>query len=233
MDEQEEVLVVEDKLLTKKISIMDKEEKKLRDELQLVNAAASYQAVKRISLIAIIGVCAVAITQFVILNKKKEEAESRVIVLDSNGMTGTGSVQSMSDKDVLNIQVKAAIKYAIPYLYSFNSANYDEQIEKGLKLFGNCGKVIHTEYINGNVREKVFNSNLEVTCEIKDQNIQIVEDKGGLHAQVIFSQTFVNGGVKSARDLTVKMDILRTKISSTNPFGFLIENWIIVSENRG
>jgi len=209
-----------------------KEENSLRKELQIVNVSKSYSSAYKIAIISVICVTIASCIHYIYLNQKVNDLSNRIVVLDSNGLASSGEIKTLADKDVVDVQVKAAISYAVPFLYSFNSANYDDQIEKGLKLFGNCGKIIHTEYINTNVREKVFNSNLEVACFIDPKNIQLVNDATGIHAQTTINQTFTNGSVENSRKLVVKMDIIKTKISDTNPFGYLIENWVILNEIR-
>src|SRR6218665_303266 len=202
---------------------------KLRGELNLVSAEKSNNSLRIVCILALVCMTIITVVHYVVLSNQNEELSNRVVYIDPNGLAGTGTVKSMEDKDIMYVQIKANIKYSVPFLYSFNSANYDSQIERGLKLFGNSGKEINTTYINDNVREKVYSSNLEVSCVIDDKDIKISEDKSGLHANITLSQTFVNGGSESKRLLNVSCDILRTKVSETNPFGFLIENWVILS----
>lgn len=211
---------------------MDQEEKTLRKELNLVNAERSYNMVAKISLIAVICVSLVSATLFIYMFSDMKELSNRIVYIDNNGMVGSGNVKSMADKDIVEIQVKAAVKYAVPFLYSFNSANYDSQIDTGLKLFGNCGKRIHTDYINQNVREQVLGSNLEVDCSISDKDIVLIQNGSNVQVQLTFSQSIKNGNAYTKRTMSVKMDIVKTKVSEVNPFGYLIENWVLISETR-
>lgn len=202
-------------------------QREIEKELNLVNASKSSRLLARVTMIAIISTTLAHIVHYVYLNMENQDLSKRVVYIDSNGMTGSGEVKSMEDKEVVLIQVKAAIRYAVPYLYSFNSANYDQQIEKGLHLFGKCGREIHTGYINDRLREKIFNNNLEVLCDIKE--VKIMDDGKAI---VTFEQTVVNGQAKQARTLTAEMSLSQTKVSELNPFGYLIENWVIINESR-
>lgn len=205
-------------------------ESKIKKELKLVSVEKSYNSLKVVAIISILGCAMFFSIAYIYLNLENKELSNRILYMDSNGMIGTGEVKSMNDKDVLLIQLKASVKYAIPFLYSFNSSNFDEQIEKGLKLFGEPGKIIYSNYMRDNVKEKVISSGLIVDCIIKSAEIE--ENENGTFVNVSFDQSFTSGGSVKTRSITARASLSRVKISNTNPFGFIITEWIILNEER-
>jgi len=206
--------------------------KQIRKELNLVSAEKSYNSLKIVCIVSIVCVSLVFCVTYIFLNLENKELASRIVYIDGSGMIGSGQVKSMSDKDIQEVQIKAAIKYAVPYLYSFNSSNFDENIEKGLLLFGHSGKQILSEYINQKVRERVLSSNLEVECIISEKDIELKMGTDKTVAVVVFQQTFSSGKLRGKRQLTVQMDIFKTKIATQNPFGYQIDNWVVLSEQK-
>lgn len=206
-------------------------EKDIRKELNLVNVEKSYNALKLITVVSIIAVGTFFSIAYVYLNNQNLELANRIVYIDSNGMVGSGEVRSIEDKDVYIIQMKASLNYSVPFLYSFNSSNFDEQIEKGLKLFGEPGKIIYQNYLNDKVKEKVISSNLRVECQIL--NTEVEEINNELLAIITFRQSFSSkDNVGSARTITAQARMDKVNVSNSNPFGFIITDWVILKEER-
>lgn len=203
---------------------------KLKKELNLVSVEKSYNSLKIVALVSIISCALFFSVAYVYLNLENKELSNRMLYMDSSGMLGSGEVKSMNDKDVLYIQMKAAVNYAVPFLYSFNSSNFDEQIERGLKLFGEPGKVIYSNYMKDNVKEKVITSGLLVDCIIKSTEIEEIENNPVV--KIEFDQSFSSGRSSRSRSFTARATLTRVDISNSNPFGFLITDWIILNEKR-
>lgn len=203
---------------------------KLKKELNLVSVEKSYNSLKIVALVSIISCSLFFSVAYIYLNLENKELSNRMLYMDSSGMLGSGVVKSMNDKDVLYIQMKAAVNYAVPFLYSFNSSNFDEQIERGLKLFGEPGKVIYSNYMKDNVKEKVITSGLLVDCIIKSTEIEEIENNPVV--KIEFDQSFSSGRSSRSRSFTARATLTRVDISNSNPFGFLITDWIILNEKR-
>lgn len=203
---------------------------KIKKELNLVSVEKSYNSLKVVCIVAIIGCSLFFSIAYIYLNTENEDLSNRIVYMDSNGMIGNGKIMSMKDKDIFYIQMKAAVKYAVPFLYSFSSSNFDEQVERGLKLFGAPGKVIYSNYIKDNVKEKVISSNLVVGCIITDTKIELKGDVP--YVLVSFDQSFSSGGSARTRSFTARAGLSRVKISNSNPFGFIISDWVVLNEKR-
>ena len=205
---------------------MKKEE--IKKELELVSAHKSARLMTRVSLVSVVLMALITLIFYVYSQENIRELSNRVVFIDSNGITGTGEMKTMEDKEIAEIQMKAAIKYAVPYLYAFNSANYDKRIEKGLLLYGESGKQILSGYLEDHVREKVFNENLEVSCQILNVDLKTKEKSGKVI--VVFNQTVFNGSVEQTRKLTAELKLTKTQISDVNPWGYLIDDWVILKQ---
>jgi hypothetical protein len=204
--------------------------KELVKQLGLVKADRAMKGIVLICFISVIGSIGVSLMVYLKANSDVTELENRVVVLDSEGKMSAGTMQELNEFERERLLAENVLRLGVEYMYSFSAANYIDRIDLARNYFGNSGNEILQGYVNDRVKEKVTQNNLRVDVAIK--SIEVVQGQNGMNGKVVFEQSFINGDAVSKRMLSASCLFDKSKISSKNAYGLVIENWIIENEVR-
>lgn len=175
-----------------------------------------------ISCIAITLVTAIAfLICFFHLSNKVEEAQSKLLVLDTSGQIYDATAVETSV--MRKYEYENHIRTFVSLWYSFDESTYENNVTSALNLIGNRGKALLNEYNDINMLNSLIQKNIRYGIIIKDLTIdmQTVPVSG----EILFTQTGYRARGSIARDIAAKFTLYDVSRSQENSHGAKIDYW--------
>jgi len=149
------------------------------------------------------------------------QAQKNVVVLDKNGhMYGT---ESSDMADMRKYIYEDYVKTFYTTWYSFNENNYDEHIEKGLKMIGETGKELFNEYNDLQLKSNIIQKNLRY--EVKITKVEVDMNTKPISGRIEGIQTCIRAQGTKSRTMYVNFTIGDITASKENLQGCQIGEW--------
>lgn len=196
-----------------------------KSEIGLVKADRYAKSLVLITLIVCVSAVALVSVMYFSAESRIKEMEGVVVLVDGEGNVSSGKLTEFSIHEKNKMVAKNVLKIGVDYMFGFSPNNYDARIEQGRAFFGNSGNEILQGYLNDNVKNKVVQNKLRVDAVI--QEIEVGYNDSGLVGRVVFEQSFINGSAITIRTVYATCTFKEEKLSNSNSFGMVIEDWII------
>lgn len=196
-------------------------------ELKSLTSYKSAFALTRLILVVlIIGFCVTVLGGYLLMQKKIDEIQNKMIVIDTRGViypSGQIDYNQMRIYEYLN---HSKILYTLWYAFDENS--YTQNIENGLHMLGECGIEMLNLYKQENVERLLFERNMRFEVEILDVKIdlQTLPISGYIEGK----QTILRGNSKLTRHLDCIFTLHDVSRNEKNPHGVKIEDWEIINQ---
>lgn len=184
----------------------------------------------KIILIAVPIVCILAtVGAIAYMNLEFQKNINSIWVIDSKGAFALHSSRiDKADQPGRIYEYRNTVRLFYENMFSYDQHNFKEQLDRGMKLAGACGKEIADKQITDGMYINLKTTNAIVKCYIDSVKIDRY-NKGYVWGVQKFS--FPDGTI-NARRLDAKFDIMELPSrSNENPHGCQIENFIITNTN--
>ncbi len=177
-----------------------------------------------IALIVVFGVCMVV--GFYIMQKEITKARENVIVIDKSGTIYDSELRKEKGMRIYEYENHVRTFYIL--WYSFDENSYKDNVERGLKLVGECGKELQNTYIDQEIERKLSEKSLVFEVTIKD--IKIDMSTIPISGYIVGEQRIKRKKGELCRHLDCSFIIYDVDRSRENPHGCKIEKWSEVNK---
>jgi hypothetical protein len=198
-----------------------KEEYKLES---LTNYKSSFSLMKWIVVIVVVVIGAMFSIAHYMGIKEIAKAKNEVWVRDTNGMQFKATAKEYTLEDY-KLDVKNHTKIFVSFWYSFDEETYNENIESGVYLLGDCSKPMVAFYQSKKMADKLKVDNLRFKAKMTSCEVKIVNNI--TYGKAIIEQSISRGVNEKTREFEATFIILTDGVnkSNNNPFGMKIEDW--------
>jgi|SRR6185312_558512 len=135
------------------------------------------------------------------------------------------SIDRVTDKIAM---VKGHVTNFYKLFFEIDQYNYKKNVNSALELIGESGKELNRVYANGNYYSRLVNNNLSIAVDIDSIRVYNREPP---YKVAIFGKRYIRSsyGTKATR-LNAVMDVYPVSNSEKNPFGMMIEHFVITDD---
>lgn len=177
-------------------------------------------------IMAFSGFVTTLIMGFLIYNVSK----NNMMAVDKDG--DIVSLMRTSEDNVMMVEADNHIRLFYDRFYTYDKSTYEKQVELGLHLTGQSGRVLYETYKAKNWYNKVVNNDLEIESAVIG-NIRMNMAGSVVLFEAEGLQKTKRGSLIEYRKLNIKGTIYQSKdgrVKSLNPHGMKIDD-IVITDN--
>lgn len=182
--------------------------------------------------IIVFGICAFLFSAFVYTHSQNEIAKRESVnwVYKDNGNITQMQTFSLSPSE-RKLEYEKQVEIATKLWYAFDESSYDNNINKALYLFGECGKEMLKDYEAADIKRNLMQKSIQTELIIHQINIE--------NTQVPIIGSFEGVQIIKRNDAQKKRSIIATftiedtdKRTKDNVHACKIENWKIIQSKN-
>ena len=155
------------------------------------------------------------------LAKQVSAMQETVLVLEKDG---TANIASAVDADYMRVyEYENHVKTFIQLWYAFDANNFQQNIDMGLEMLGDCGKNMLAQYNDMGMQNILNKNDIHYIVEIKDISIDMNTIPVTGSATAI--QTGVRTKGKASRQMNITFALSDVSRSRENVHGCKIVQW--------
>jgi len=199
-------------------------------ELKSLTTYKSAFSLVQLILIAVILASAGAnVMIWKMFSEKIEQLSSVIYIMDGSGSVEPAS-QTPINLEQRTFEYEDHVKDFYRLWYAFDEHNFEENLEKGLYLVGECGISLFDTYKEDRVLEKLQEKNLSLFVSVEE--ISINTETRPVSGYIKGTQTIKRLAGKMTRRMDCTFTLHNVSRSRENPHGVKIENWEIVNNSK-
>ena len=183
--------------------------------------SASFRLMQLLVVTLAVGIILIGIGALYFVNSAYVSANDRIYVVDKDyTLSGTSVYNDMKSK---YFESYNHVKSFAKLLFEFDQNNFPENVEAGLKLIGNDGKIIYNQYRDTDLHNTLIKNNASVYIQV--DSILVDVQANPVKAQLYARQTFRTSLGVRENFLWAEMDLLEVSRTKDNIHGLLIEKF--------
>jgi len=184
----------------------------------ILNKRTKDQSLAVVAVIAVLGAIITAIFSFVYVDKRLQEKDKEATVIFPDGQTFKAGVMRITP-ELRKVQYDWAIKEALEKCFTFDEANFFNQMEAAANYFPQYAITLKGRYETQNVFQNLKAYSIQTRLEIDEINYSY-DDKKALIADVKAFQTSIRPKSQSRRNIHLRFEVRdMVSVNNMNPLG--------------
>jgi hypothetical protein len=194
----------------------------------LNNYEKAFNLLKGVVLLIIVVVCSLAGYMVYKSNESINKLQDSIYVLAPDGEISL-AIRS-SEKENRFFEYEAHVEKAYKLWYEFDEGSYNNNINKALFMFGNCGKEMLNEYTEQRILQKLQSKNMQLFVEV--DSIKFDKKSNPIFGIIYGKQKITRPGGELIRHMDCSFNVIDYDRSHENPHGVKIENWKVINAEK-